>query len=422
MANGQTTKDRRRSRIGNPAKRAAVSGAGTSEIRTGARRIVWASNAPWTATGYGEQTQQVTRRLKAAGYDVAVAANYGLEGSTMEWEGLPVYPRGLDAYSNDVIPAYAMDFGKPTGQQPLIITLFDCWVFRGAGWDLMERIGSWVPVDHFPVPPSVAEWLRRPQVTPIAMSKFGADAIERLGVQCLYVPHAIDTTIFKPTEMIQGTEGSISARTWMGIPEDAFVVTMVSANKGGVDRKSFGESFLAAAMAMQAHDDIWLYLHTEPSPAMAGLDLRALLEATGVPQDRVKFVDSYPYRMGIPKEALAAILTASDVLLQPSRGEGFGLPAIEAQACGTPVIVSNATAQPELVGDGWLADVQPMWDAPQAAWFFTPLVPSIVDAIEAAYARGRGRSQQAIHFVRDNYDADVVFDKHWKPALEVLLP
>jgi hypothetical protein len=44
----------------------------------------------------------------------------------MEWEGLPVYPRGLDVYSNDVIPAYAMDWGRPTGQQALVITLFDC--------------------------------------------------------------------------------------------------------------------------------------------------------------------------------------------------------------------------------------------------------------------------------------------------------
>jgi glycosyltransferase involved in cell wall biosynthesis len=139
-----------------------------------------------------------------------------------------------------------------------------------------------------------------------------------------------------------------------------------------------------------------------------------------VPGDRVAIADSYSYRMGIPKEALAAIYTSMDVLLQPSRGEGFGIPAIEAQATGTPVCVSNATAQPELVGDGWLCEVQPQWDSPQACWFFTPLVPSIVDNLEAAYARGRGRSQKAIDFAA-NYDADVVFDKYWQPALDVLL-
>ena len=338
----------------------------------------------------------------------------------MEWEGVRVYPRGFDAYSNDVIPAYVMDWGQPTGQQALLLTLFDCWVFRGAGWDHVERIGSWCPVDHFPVVPGVDEWLRRPNVTPIAMSKFGKDAIERLDVQSLYVPHAIETSIFKPTETIAGTEGEVPARTWMKVPEDAYVVSMVSANKGSIDRKSFAESFLAMGMIMAQHPDIWLYLHTEPTTAMTGLDLRALLNATGVPMDRVAIVDTYPYRMGIPKEALAAIYTASDVLLQPSRGEGFGIPAVEAQACGTPVIVSNATAQPELCGDGWLVDVQPDWDAPQGSWLFTPLVPSIVDALEAAYQRGRGRSQKAIDFAAQ-YDADRVFDNYWRPALDILL-
>ena len=407
-------------RFGNPARRAAAREGAAATPRAAARRILWASNAPWTPTGYGEQTQQVTRRLAKAGHEVAIASNYGLEGSVMEWEGIPVYPRGLDVYSNDVIPAYAMDFGRPTGQQAAVITLFDCWVFKGGGWDVLERVASWVPVDHFPAPQPVIDWLARPNVTPIAMSKFGLDAIERAGVQALYVPHAIDTAVFKPTDVILGVDGSVPARQWMGVPEDAFVIGMVSANKGGVDRKSFAESFLAAAMVMQEHSDVWLYLHTEPTPAMAGLDLRALLAATGVPQDRVKFVDNYPYRMGIPKEALAAIYTGIDVLLQPSRGEGFGIPAIEAQACGTPVIVSNATAQPELVGDGWLCEVQPQWDAPQGCWFFTPSVPSIVDNLKAAYARGRGRSQQAIDFAQQ-YDADTVFDQYWRPALEVIL-
>ena len=419
MANATKTA-KAHSRSGNPARRAAARSGAAASPGTAAHGIVIGSNAPWASTGYGEQTAQVVRRLKQAGHPVAVASNYGLEASIMEWEGVRVYPRGFDAYSNDVMPAHLMHFGQELGHQPLMITLFDCWVFRGAGWDVVDRIASWVPIDHFPVPPAVAEWLVKPNVTPIAMSKFGRDAIERLDIETLYVPHAIDTQVFKPTAEIVGTEGSVPARTWMGIPEDAYLITMVSANKGGIDRKSFAESFLAAAMVMQNHDDVWLYLHTEPSPAMTGLDLRALLTATGVPQERVKFVDAYPYRLGVPKEALAAIYTASDVLLQPSRGEGFGIPAVEAQATGTPVVVSNATAQAELCGDGWLVDVQPAWDSPQGAWFFNPLVPSIVDSLEAAYARGRGRSQKAIDFAAQ-YDADLVFDEYWRPALDVLL-
>ena len=41
----------------------------------------------------------------------------------------------------------------------------------------------------------------------------------------------------------------------------------------------------------------------------------------------------------------------ADVLAYPSLAEGFGLPALEAMACGTPVVTSDCSALPEVVGD-----------------------------------------------------------------------
>jgi glycosyltransferase involved in cell wall biosynthesis len=108
-----------------------------------------------------------------------------------------------------------------------------------------------------------------------------------------------------------------------------------------------------------------------------------------------------------------------DVMLATSYGEGFGIPTIEAQACGTPVIVSEFAASTELLGDGWLVDGQPLWDAPQSAWFHMPSVPRIVESLEAAYERGRGRSQKAQDFAKA-YQADAVFETHWKPTMKVL--
>jgi glycosyltransferase involved in cell wall biosynthesis len=98
-------------------------------------------------------------------------------------------------------------------------------------------------------------------------------------------------------------------------------------------------------------------------------------------------------------------------------GEGFGIPVIEAQACGTPVIVSNFTAQPELVGDGWAVDGQPWWDPLQGAFFIIPNVASIVNALEDAYRRERGTSQKAVEFAKQ-YEADAVYDEYWKPAMK----
>ena len=51
---------------------------------------------------------------------------------------------------------------------------------------------------------------------------------------------------------------------------------------------------------------------------------------------------------------LVALYNASAFLVQPSLYEGFGLPPLEAMACGTPCIVSNTSSLPEIVGDAAL--------------------------------------------------------------------
>jgi glycosyltransferase involved in cell wall biosynthesis len=56
----------------------------------------------------------------------------------------------------------------------------------------------------------------------------------------------------------------------------------------------------------------------------------------------------------LPDSDLVALLNCSTVLALPSLMEGFGLPAIEAAACGCPVVATTASPLPELLGDGAL--------------------------------------------------------------------
>ncbi len=54
---------------------------------------------------------------------------------------------------------------------------------------------------------------------------------------------------------------------------------------------------------------------------------------------------------------LAVLYNAADLLVYPSLYEGFGLPVLEAMACGTPVVASNTSSMPEVAGDaGMLVD------------------------------------------------------------------
>jgi glycosyltransferase involved in cell wall biosynthesis len=53
----------------------------------------------------------------------------------------------------------------------------------------------------------------------------------------------------------------------------------------------------------------------------------------------------------VEQSCLPALYRQSEAFVYPSLYEGFGLPPVEAMACGTPTLVSNATSLPEAVGD-----------------------------------------------------------------------
>jgi len=181
-----------------------------------------------------------------------------------------------------------------------------------------------------------------------------------------------------------------------------------------------GENLLAFSIFAKDKPDAVIYLHMDMFGAFGGWNLPNLLDAVGINKDQVVLVDQVAYRYGLDQKTLAGLYSAADVYLGTSYGEGFGVGTIEAQACGVPVIVSNFAASPELVGDGWTVDGQPLWDHHQRAWFNIPSVPGIVEALEKAYARERGVSQKALDFA-SFYRADVVYKKFWQPVLKKLL-
>ncbi|MBN1218398.1 MAG: glycosyltransferase family 4 protein [Anaerolineae bacterium] len=70
--------------------------------------------------------------------------------------------------------------------------------------------------------------------------------------------------------------------------------------------------------------------------------------------DRLNLDKHVAFLGRVPSEDLVYLYNAADLLVHPSFYEGFGLTPLEAMNCGTPVIVSNTSALPEVVGDAAL--------------------------------------------------------------------
>jgi glycosyltransferase involved in cell wall biosynthesis len=102
-------------------------------------------------------------------------------------------------------------------------------------------------------------------------------------------------------------------------------------------------------------------------------------------QQAVVFLDAPP------DSDLPALYQGASAFALLSRFEGFGLPVIEAMACGTPVVVSNVTSLPEVTGE---ADLQVSPDDPQAAaQALLSLLPG-GEQREACIEQGRRRAEQ----------------------------
>jgi glycosyltransferase involved in cell wall biosynthesis len=141
------------------------------------------------------------------------------------------------------------------------------------------------------------------------------------------------------------------------------------------------------------HDDLKLLLIGEDVSRYGSL--RRSVEAAGVRQD-VRFFGFVPHR------TLAALYRMASVFAFPSLYEGFGLPPLEAMACGTPVVTSRLSSLPEVVGDAAiLIDPYSIEDIGRGLHEALEEGPHREDLIRKGYARAQTfsweRSVAAVH-------------------------
>jgi glycosyltransferase involved in cell wall biosynthesis len=380
-------------------------------------RLTWLANAPWTNYGYGVQTGLFGTRLTTAGHPVGVISNFGHQGAPINWLNLQVFGNSFHPYCMDIMHMHSQTF-----QADAMLTLLDLQVMEPEALQGTKWI-AWFPVDHVTIPSFILEKVKQADFR-ITMSQHASQEMDKTGLDYYYIPCGVDTKIYKPLPMFESREA-------MQFPTDKFIVGMVAMNKGNPSRKAFHQNIMAFAALQKKRKDCVLYLHT--ADGTRGPDMVNLVEyckALGLKHgyafhDDTKgadviFADQYGLTMGYDPAMMAQLYSAMDVHLLVTCGEGFGIPLIEAQACGTPVITGNWTSMPELCFSGWKVPVEGTepYFTPLMAFQMLPRISAISEKLDAAYLmRGNQDYRKRAEKGAQAYDADRIVEKYWLPTL-----
>ena len=118
-----------------------------------------------------------------------------------------------------------------------------------------------------------------------------------------------------------------------------------------------------------------------------GWKMESLLRSV---EDMDSLSDRIVFSGYVPDEDLAPLYSEAEAFVYLSWYEGFGLPPLEAMACGTPVVCSNTSSLPEVVGDAGIL-VPP--DAPEAA--ASALESILTDSVRRAILSRKGVERAA---------------------------
>jgi glycosyltransferase involved in cell wall biosynthesis len=221
-------------------------------------------------------------------------------GQVWEQAALPVLARGADVLVNPANLA-PLAFGRN------VVVIHDAAALRSPEW----YSPAYVRWQRLVVPRIASRALRV-----VTVSTFSRDELASLlGIEAVIVPGGVDHARFVPGP----------ARS-----DRPYVLTVASRTA----RKNLGS--LAETARRLAGDGIELVAVGGGRPQFTGerLPLRSLGH--------------------VPDDELPALYAGAAAFVLPSLYEGFGLPCLEAMACGTPVVASDTTALPETCGDAAL--------------------------------------------------------------------
>jgi len=376
-------------------------------------RVLLVSNMAWCNSGYGIMAKHLSELLQESGFAVAGYANFGLEGAKLNVGGVTWYPTPHDdtlRWRGETVRAYAQDFGAH-----LVLGMHDNWHVPD---DYAEALAmpwlNWLPIDHTPPSDRVIRMAKQTDIL-VSYSRWGQQQLVAEGLQARHIPIGVDTSVFVP-------QGKQESRAQLGWQQDAFVMTMVSSNVSWPSRKGYPEAMqiLNTLLHRDNIPDLYLYCHCDHE-FTRGVSLSTIAKTLGI-ESRVILADRAQHEQGYSAEHMAKIYSASDLLLMPTRGEGFGVPVTEAQACGLPVLATRVSSMPELVYNGQCVPYDQMVWGKLMGWYAVPSVSGFVAAIEQEYDARHSETaeclaQTATNIIRNHFDWSVIWQRDWLPLL-----
>ncbi|GIW06589.1 MAG: glycosyl transferase family 1 [Dehalococcoidia bacterium] len=315
---------------------------------------------PWTGTG--QYSVRLVESLKKTGTAVTVlGGGSGNFLSKVHWEHIGVV---LAARAAGVDLLHVPYLGPPIhSPRPLVVTVHDLIMLALPGYrgPLPYRLYihlALAAARRAAVILADSEWTRRD------LERYAALPPDRIEV----IPLGHDERLAQPVPAAE----LVAYRTARGLP-DRFVLYL-----GGFDARKNVPLLLRAAAAA---GDWALVIAGDPPATRLPLypDIRTPAAALG---RRVIWLGR------VTEEEKRHLYQSATVFCYPSRYEGFGLPVLEAMACGTPVVCANATSVAEVAGEA--CELVPPDDEARLA---AALQRLMLDEERRAVLRERGRER-----------------------------
>lgn len=300
------------------------------------------------------------------------------------------------------------------GQPDLIVTWLDCQGLNEYGWQTTPTF-MWAPIDTWPVQGGERAILGRANRI-LVPSRWGQQMLaEYHDIQSDYLPCGIDLEAY---DIDQDVGRAWRRKLRPELDDSSFLIGMVGLNSGAPDRKGYGFAFDIIKEFSQRHQGVRAYIHTNYHGDGMAINLQDLRQEMGL-EDTIYFVrPTGP--LGAPTTYLRGAYNAFDVLLHCGNSEGFGLPIIEAQACGTPVVANVCSAVTELLGYGSIG-CEPLADMilQPCTRIALPSVARMLEGLEMAYETWASGALDK-RLVRENvlrFDRAAIYDEYWRPVL-----